>query len=264
MKSYKIIKTDKEFDDNDIECCYNPMLFEGVIYLDAKTPVKDNPFVTFYDIKNTRERSWLETDNVIVLLKEEAKNVYTNENEGAVLRDGFVSALYECNNEKIGKVLNEMGKKIIKDNYDKIDSFTRKLLLKDNEMIISDHNDTYDIVVINAEIIEKDKNKHLQVKYDEKLINICDYTKEKLWKKEKLIYNNLISEQFKNKINKKKIKPYIKEFVRTIEIELGKITDIYIINENYLHSEISCDFADAKILIKTENNVVVLSKNIVD
>lgn len=269
MKYYQIIKTDKKYNENKIACHYNPKFFTGNISLDDKTPIKNNPFITFYYVKNTYNLNYMEDENksIIILLKEDIKNIYTSNDEGNILKDDFVNNIYTCNNEKLEKIVNKIGNIIIKDNYYAngpfYRPFHREIRLKDNQMVIKSHHN-FNIDILKGNIIENNIDKHLEINYDNISININKYTKENLIDIEKLLFHTLIITEIQNINNENNLKFSIKEFINILQKEFGKINAIYSINEEYKYSEISGLFGGVTLLIKTEDKLVIISKGICD
>ena len=129
MKCYEVIDTNKVFNSDEIMVYYSD---ENILFdldLDKVTPIKKNPFVTFYKTQNKYDTKTLKDfDKLIVLLKEDYNNIYSNGEDGIILSDNFTNGIYTSNNEKVDNLIKRIGNELIEYFYDRNDFPIRRYL----------------------------------------------------------------------------------------------------------------------------------------
>lgn len=270
MKYYQIVQTEKNYNKDQIVCYYNPKGFDGTISLDKLTPVKKNPFITFYYVRNTydgeRLINYLEDKDkgVIVLLKKDEKEIYVIDDDGYVLGDDFINNLYTCNDKEILKKLNKIGSIIIKENYHTNSLFTRSIRLEDNKMKING-NYTFQVDVFNNCFIETGINGCLTVNYDDVLITTSKYTKVNSNDLDSLLFNILETKEIFNVDNKEELCFRIEEFINMLQEKCGKIINIFMIDEiDILEEVFGILLYGVSLFIETEKKLVVIAAGIYD
>lgn len=257
-KHFRIIETDREYNSKEIDSYMNPKLLDELsINLDNSTPIKEDWFVTLYSVKCKKESEGEifcdKNGRILILLKEEFKNVYASKKEkGYILNDNIFNCCYYCDdNENINKEIQKLGVEITKKfynnyNYKFIDAvfmFIRSVKLIDNQMIIFGGGNLF-IKIYN--------------KKDFKL-NLEEQKSLKMNKIEKTILSYLAP----YKMKKRSLYVYAEDLLKTIQQECGEIINIFDVCDKDI-CEINDLISARTLILETDEKIVAINSGFCD